>query len=150
MESEYKYNSVQIARYIVAVGNARAIPMNMTKTQKLLYITYGMYLAKNDGRLFSEHPQCWPYGPVFPTTRNRLLKTDMPSLRLEDERKGIEDGVVQLVADVFDKFGQNTAKWLSEWSHQPNSPWDITTRKTGFIWGMTIDDEDIKRYFSEL
>lgn len=70
----YKYSSVVLAYYIVALMNQRGLEINMTKLQKLLYIAYGTYLAIKNQRLTNEHPQAWPYGPVFPTTRNRLLK----------------------------------------------------------------------------
>lgn len=70
----YKYDSVTVANYIIAFANENKFFINMTKLQKLLYIAYGVYLSVKNERLTNEHPQAWPYGPVFPTTRNRLIK----------------------------------------------------------------------------
>lgn len=143
----YLTTSVDMARYIVEYGNRNRVSMNITKAQKLLYIVYGMFLAEKDARLFSEHPQCWPYGPVFPSTRKNLLRerslSDIHDTTSNAELNG-------LIASVFDKYGAQSATWLSEWSHQKNSPWDKTTQKIGFIWGAQIDDEDIKEYFKQL
>ena len=74
MEDTYKYKSTIVATYIAALANEKRVSVNMTKIQKLLYIAYGIYLAVKDSRLTNEHPQAWPYGPVFPTTRNKLQK----------------------------------------------------------------------------
>ena len=140
----YPLDSVSMARLIVSYGNEHNVFMNITKTQKLLYIAYGIYLARTGKRLCEEHPQCWPYGPVFPTTRNRLLKE-----KLDKIHDALLDGEIKdLIIEVFDRFGAQTATWLSEWSHQPNSPWDKTRLRTGFMWGMQINDDDIREYFS--
>ena len=42
---EYKYNSVEVAKFIVATANNKHLSINMTKVQKLLYIAYGIFLA---------------------------------------------------------------------------------------------------------
>ena len=44
-EDTYKYMSTDLARYIVAYANDQRYNINMTKIQKLLYVTYGIYLA---------------------------------------------------------------------------------------------------------
>ena len=145
-----KYNSVEIARYIIAIANSKAIPINMTKVQKLLYIAYGVYLAVMEERLLNEHPQAWPYGPVFPTTRNKLLKCNFYNINLKDgefDKLRNDDTLNSLLKSVFSTFGFWTASQLSEWSHQDGSPWEVTTNQEDFSWGQVISDDDIKGYF---
>ena len=144
--STYITDSVNMARCLVSYGNRNSIFMNITKTQKLLYIAYGIYLADKGQRLFDEHPQCWPFGPVFPTTRNRLLKERLESITDISDNAEING----LIEKVFDKFGAQTAQWLSEWSHQAGSPWDKTRLRVGFKWGMQIEDQDIELYFKQM
>ena len=84
VDDKFLYNSVTMASYIIAYANEHRYMMNMTKLQKLLYITYGVYMAVKGERLINEHPQAWPYGPVFPTTRNKLLKKDFSVFKLTD------------------------------------------------------------------
>lgn len=144
------YTSVNIARYIIAVANHKGKTINMTKLQKLLYITYGVYLAVNDCRLFKEHPQAWPYGPVFPTTRNKLLRVDFCGINFKDEEFDSlrsDDEINGLLDLVFRNFGDWTASQLTEWSHRNGTAWERTTELENFDWGDHIPDNFIKSYF---
>ena len=149
----YKYSSIVLAYYIVALMNQRGLEINMTKLQKLLYIAYGTYLAIKNQRLTNEHPQAWPYGPVFPTTRNRLLKKDLSLINLSipelnDIQKDTE--IQSLMMLVINGFGAKNATTLSVWSHQSGSPWDRVVSQEGFTWGARIPDEYIKEYFNTI
>lgn len=153
INDSYKYDSLTVACFIVASANERKLSINMTKLQKLLYIAYGTYLAVTGTRLTNEHPQAWPYGPVFPTTRNRLLKKDLSSIRMDEEclEKINQDTEMRsLVNIVLSSFGNKSASTLSEWSHQSGSPWDRTVNKKGFNWGDRISDEYIQEYFNSI
>jgi uncharacterized phage-associated protein len=147
------YQSIILAKYIAAYLNDKCADVNMTKIQKLTYIAYGLYLAVIGERLIDEHPQAWPYGPVFPTTRNVLLKVDLNSIRLDDsdlqEISGDKE-VNSLIVLVYNTFGKWTAAALSEWSHKEGSPWEKTVSTAGFKWGGKIEDEHIKSYFEKI
>ena len=146
----FKYRSIELAKYIIAYANKNMYAINMTKLQKLLYIVYGTSLAIYNERIIDEHPQAWPYGPVFPTTRNKLLKEVFEEITFDDAdvvRIKDDTRTKQIVAAVFRAFGRYNAGTLSAWSHQPNSPWERTTLKDGFKWGDRIDDESIRVYF---
>jgi uncharacterized phage-associated protein len=147
------YRSTLLAKYIAAYFNEKAVDINMTKIQKLTYIAYGVYLAVMEERLVDEHPQAWPFGPVFPTTRNKLSKLRLYDISLEDDdlsEISKDEGVRRLVDLIFTAFGKWSARMLSEWSHKDGSPWEITVSKEGFKWGDTIDDEDIRLYFKRI
>jgi uncharacterized phage-associated protein len=147
----YKYNSVDVAMYIIARANKEHLGINMTKTQKLLYIAYGACLVIFDFRLTNEHPQAWPYGPVFPTTRNKLLKCEFDSITFEDDKKLKEldedQELQKLITFVFQGFGEKSAQALTAWSHKDGSPWERTTCLDSFKWGNQIPDEYILDYF---
>lgn len=156
IEDTYIYTSTDVAKYLVVLANEEKIAINMTKVQKLLYIVYGIYLRVYKRRLVNEHPQAWPYGPVFPTTRNRLSsevlidisESDISGNVLSEVKKDAElDKVLKF---VFKHFGTWNATQLSDWSHQKNSPWDKTVNLDGFKWGNVIPDDLILRYFAEL
>lgn len=153
MNKEGKYNSVLFARYLIANANERAVPINMTKVQKLLYICYGVYLSARDSRLVNEHPQAWPYGPVFPTTRNKLLKENFYKIRKTDsefDEIRADTDIAELIDLVFRTYGSWTAAQLSAWSHSNGSPWELTVESKGFKWGQQMNDEQIKDYFTML
>lgn len=147
------YKSTILAKYIAAYLNERRVDINMTKIQKLTYIVYGTWLAAKNERLIDEHPQAWPYGPVFPTTRNQLLKIDLNAISLSDQdlNEISKDSEVNLLMDsVYKTFGNWSASMLSEWSHKDGSPWEKTVSTERFKWGDVINDDDIKSYFKKI
>jgi len=152
-EDVYLYKSEIVAAYIAAKLNNQKIFCNITKIQKLLYVAYGACLFIQDTRLTNEHPQAWPYGPVFPTTRNKLSKEclddiDINEKRFDEIREDKETN--NLIDFVFEGFAKSTASQLTIWSHKPCSPWDYTTREKDFKWGDRISDVLIKEYFSKI
>lgn len=153
IKDTYEFNSVDMAKYIVAYANHTHVGINMTKLQKLLYIAYGAALVILNKRLVNEHPQAWPYGPVFPTTRNKLRKIDFSDINFENDStlKKIKDNkdVAYIVDFTFKGFGDWHAYTLSQWSHQSGSPWDKTVHSENFKWGKQISDYDIRDWFKE-
>jgi len=126
--------------------------VSLVKTQvlKILYIIYGMYLAKTGNKLFSDDQlQAWPYGPVFPRVY-RLYK-EQPGMLSEEALQSINtnSNAVSLIKNVIDKRHNWTAYQLSEWSHQVDGPWYNTVySKDGEThWGATIKDDLINEYF---
>lgn len=149
----YKYDSVDIAYLIVAWANKNNVSVNITKIQKLLYIAYGAHLVVSRTRLCREHPQAWPYGPVFPSTRNKLLKENLDAITMDNSivKKSVSDNYLQgLVQFVFAGFGKYNANTLTQWSHKEGSPWEQTTQLNGFKWGDPIPDDFIIDYFAKL
>ena len=153
MDDTYKYKSVDVAAGIINEANEKKVSINITKLQKLLYIVYGIYLIACKQRLTEEHPRAWPYGSVFPVARCEFL--DKMYRPLSDSMSLVTDccndsDVRSIVDFVLDSFGKWTAGQLTEWSHQPGSPWEKTTRRKCFRWGEAIDDGDICDFFSKL
>jgi uncharacterized phage-associated protein len=150
---KYRYESTILAKYIAAYFNSKRADINMTKIQKLTYIAYGMFLAVKNEPLINEHPQAWPYGPVFPSTRNALLKFDLNSISLNDSdlRELSADREVKSLIDlIYNTFGGWTAVALTSWSHKEGSPWEATVSTPDFKWGNRINDEHIKSYFCKI
>ena len=144
------YKSIILAKCIAAYLNERTVDMNMTKIQKLMYISYGLYLALYEDRLVDEHPQAWPYGPVFPASRNKLSKMNLYEIsKSEPDLANIvsNERVSALMDMVYDSFGQYSASQLSAWSHKEGSPWEKAVSQQGFRWGGQMDDGDIRSYF---
>jgi uncharacterized phage-associated protein len=103
--------------------------------------------------LINEKPQAWPYGPVFPTSRNKLLKFKDRFEEIDygtiENKKLLEDEVVKsLISSIYDSpFGTLAASGISGWSHRKKSPWWYTTKQEFFQWGDVIDDFYIRDYF---
>ena len=147
------YKSTILAKFITAYLNDKRADVNMTKIQKHTYIVYGSFLAIHDERICDERPKAWPYGPVFPTTRNNLLRLDLNAISLSDndvQEIASDRDVVSLMGIVYNTFGQWPASYLSEWSHKEGSPWERTVYSDGFKWGDVIGDDFIKSYFKKI
>lgn len=121
----------------------------MTKLQKLLYIVYGYYLSNKEGhRIIDEHPQAWPYGPVFPKVHRKVDYTKVTPLDdpMFDELNKDEE-LKNILNKVVDIYAQYSATQLSGWSHMDGGPWKKTTVEDGFKWSGEISDDYIKEYF---
>lgn len=74
VKQEYTHDSLTFAKALVHMAELEDKGLNMSQIQVMLYIAYGVWLAKNDDRLFEEQPQAWQYGPVFPRVYSKLRK----------------------------------------------------------------------------
>lgn len=108
IEDTFLYRSTDVARYLVFLANERKITVNMTKVQKLLYITYGVFLRVYSRRLLNEHLQAGLIVLSFPATRNNLLKQDfslVPKESIRRQGKNENDEKLNKVVDfVFKEF----------------------------------------------
>jgi uncharacterized phage-associated protein len=142
-----QYDSRDVAKALIAIGLKHNMILNITKVQKLLYIIYGHFLAVEGIRICDEHPQAWPYGPVFPKTR-KMMGIDGIAYRIEDLGElAADEMLLDVVENVVKTYAGYPASTLSEWSHEEGSPWDGTVSTKGFKWGNQIPDELIKSYF---
>ena len=145
-----KYDSVEVAKYIAAYWNERGVEINMTKLQKLLYIAYGTWLAVKNERLCDEHPQAWPYGPVFQKVYDALTGIVLQDITLNDNDLKIikkDEEVNILLKMMYKGFGKWNATKLTEWSHKDKSPWYYTCQMPDFKWGSQINNKVIQDYF---
>jgi uncharacterized phage-associated protein len=102
------------------------------KLQKLVYYSYGWWIAYHEEPILTEPPQVWRYGPVFvslyrtlkhhgrsPITEPQVGLPFEPPPRVDRDDS---DGN-QLVRWVWDRYGHYTSYELSDMTHAPGSPW---------------------------
>lgn len=147
----YPIDSVKAGKLLLALAVQKKIILNVTKVQKLLYIIYGYFLAQKDTQIFSETPKAWPYGPVFPRTRDKIDFNKVYQTT-DHEIKDIaqNEELTEIFEKVIDKYSRFTATQLSDWSHKEGGAWHKTTQLKGFNWNNEIPNELIKEYFSDL
>ena len=146
MESEFEslnIDSIEVANAIRYLATEESVDLNMTKIHKLLYISYGLYLAKYSKRITTEHPHIWPFGPVFPRVHKHVFLSD----KIE-EINNIPNDVIEVIQLALRVFGKFSASKLSAWSHMENSPWDKTVKENDGKWNIPMKDSYIKDYFS--
>ncbi len=148
-ENLEQYDSVTAAKYLLALAYQKGIVLNVTKVQKMLFIAYGYFLARHNHALLTETPKAWPFGPVFPKTRSRIDFGKMIPVNDPELATIAQDELVtQVFNRIIDKYSRYTAGQLSDWSHTLGSPWERTTKLSGFDWNRAIPDSYIKEYFS--
>jgi uncharacterized phage-associated protein len=138
-----------VAKYITAkTGEVSAM-----KLQKLMYYSQAWNLVWEEEPLFTDDFQAWANGPVLPTlyARHRgMFKVDASLFADADSTKltASESGNIDKVLDFY---GDKTAQWLSNLTHQEN-PW-LTARGTlpvGAASEAVIPLASIHEYYSSL
>ena len=133
----------------------QGVLLNKTQMQKILFICYGIYLAAENKKLFTDDtPKAWPFGPVFPRVNKKFVPGRTPSpfskeiqLEFSKNKKAID-----ITRAVIDKYSKVSAGKLSEWSHEEGGPWYNTIYGEGgdnkdVQWNKEISDDLIKSYF---
>ena len=142
-------DSVVIARTIVNISKHQGHDINMTQLQAILYIMYGVYLAKKEKRLIEEHPQMWEYGPVFPRAYNKLRKEKTDGQAESDSLKKDHPDIWQFISDSFLRYAWTTGSVLVAPHTASGSPWAKTRKQSPDKWGVAIDDTLIRDWFAK-
>ena len=113
------------------------------KLQKLVYYAQGFYSAIFDAPLFREDISAWQHGPVVEGLYHEYKEygSDIISCAIDFAPTALEDNEFELVAEVYEVFGQYQAWKLRNMTHE-EAPW-IDNEKLASV----IPFEEIKAYF---
>lgn len=131
--------------FIVKSGPAGVVHM---KLQKLVYLCYGWWLVNHEQPVIAEAPQVWRHGPVFAslydvlkgrghsaiTTTQRHFFSQTPDRVDQGDQE-----VFDLIDWVSDRYGRYDQFYLSNLTHQPDTPWYITAAEHSFRVPMHTD-----------
>lgn len=99
-------------------------PITTMKMQKLAYFAQGWAYDLLGRHMFAEDFQAWRNGPVcselFQKHRGKYMLSSWPhgsSANLPEEEKIVLDAVLR-------NFGALSGEQLSEFTHEPGTPWD--------------------------
>ena len=159
------YDSLAVANYFIERGGGTVNPM---KVQKLVYFAHGWNLAISDQPLLRERIEAWKYGPVVPQLYHELkefgsrpIPVPVTVLRFSGARPvTVTPNIAQDASDdiadtkglldrVWEVYGGYSAVKLSNATHVPGSPWDITWKQCGGTHHAVIDDNLIKEDFKK-
>src|SRR5882762_4780465 len=139
------YNAIDIAKHILKLSNPEVgdIISNL-KLQKLLYYTQGFHFAMTDEPLFKEDIYAWQYGPVVPEVYHEFKYLGSGAIPVpEDQGIQLDEKISELIADVFNVYGQYSALKLMDMTHN-ETPWKETPVSD------IIKPELLKAYFKPL
>ena len=110
------------------------------KLQKLVYMCYGWWLAKNDQPIIDEQPQVWQHGPVFHSlyfilnSYGHRCITNTQARMFGDKPDRVDtndDDAHDLIHWVWMKYRLRSSFYLSNLTHQTGSPWHQVVEKYG-------------------
>lgn len=149
------HDSRAVANQILQIGAAKGIPMSMMKLIKLVYFSHGWMLAFTGKPLCADTAEAWQYGPVFRLLYNALpykgsaIVTAPITAGFQETpiSSTFDDDELAIMGRIVDAYGSSDAFRLSELTHLPGTPWDITMKQSGTF--STIDNAVIEDYFKQ-
>lgn len=142
-------NSLLVMAYIAQRAVNLGVFVNATKLQKLMYICYGVCLAKFGVRICDETPAAWQYGPVFANALRDLRKNGVEHY-LYVGTSEVSDSYPELLRDMIDAtlrvFGKYSATQLVDWTHQIGTPWSTVSNQGKKLY-IEIPDQQTVEYF---
>ena len=104
-------------------------PMTHKKLQKLLYFSYGIYLAQNNNiptelsnRLFKNNFEAWAHGPVDPNVYFLYKNTGINLLYIENiENIYFDKNIMLALNKTMDIYGEYSADELEIISHNQST-----------------------------
>jgi uncharacterized phage-associated protein len=167
------YPAKAVANYFLDLAEESGKQLDPMKIQKLVFFAHGWHLALTGKPLLEEQVEAWQYGPVVPTLyqefkqwgsgtiqgratdwrletnpatgRKTIVRMVAPSLDdCDSDGREYAKGVVKRVWEVY---GSWSAVQLSQLTHVPGGPWDVTRRENPDRKGTDIRDQLIREYF---
>ena len=150
--------STQVARKIFDLADGQDPTLTALKLMKLTYIVHGWFLGITCTSLINEDVYAWKNGPVFPELFDQIKKYEnkqvkkVPISKRERHYKrqnpsGLSGDQAEFIETVYDDYKHMSGKWLSDLTHENNTPWDITRRRNGL--GVVIGRDLIQQYYAE-
>ena len=140
-------DSVMLAKSLQHMALIEGLQLTMSQIQTILYIAYGVRLAKHGERLTEEHPQMWQYGPVFPRVYAKLKKDPSDGFEEYDTLLCQHPDRFRYLSNCFRRFAWTKACILTYPHISQGSPWEKTRKENPDKWGVRIDDERIREWF---
>ncbi len=132
-----------------------SVAFDQMKLQKLVYIAHGWNLAINGEPLVKDGIQAWDGGPVFRAIWDHIRDYGLnPRLCLlvnpaskEPFAETLSDKELAVLNHVWNKYGADSGKSLSNMTHQRGTPW-----YNSYLKGRNtpIADRDIAAHYIEL
>ncbi len=142
------FNSTAVAAFLLNYTSEIGKSLSATQVHKILYCCYGVTLALTGKRLTREHPQAWPFGPVFPQVFKAIRDQKINPKDGEEVRKLLTSPLLYRLEESIRFFSQFPSSKLSAWTHELGSPWDIATDH-GKDLPVRLDDLAILNYFRD-
>lgn len=152
----------QVANYFLhLVDEDTGDSISNLKLQKLVYYAQGWYLALTGKSLFADRIEAWAHGPVVPTLYHEYrvfgwepiheIMWQPAALPRPDDTIEIDEDTASILNEVWEAYGQYSAKRLEEITHSED-PWKNARARRNCGLGDRCDEEitqeEMKVYYT--
>lgn len=160
-----------MAKDVREVGNAilkiawrEGLSLSNLPFNKIVYFAHAWYLAQHGEPLIDSEFEAWQFGPVHPQIYRQfrqygdqpitglLTRIDLDTGRDVPVEVNLEESIMSHLDRMTRFYGDKTAYWLVQKTHEPGAPWDQvwTASETKPVPGMTIPDAVTEAYYREI
>ncbi|PUZ27553.1 Uncharacterized phage-associated protein [Chitinophaga costaii] len=153
------YPAALIAYAFVQKGIAERNYISQLKLQKMVYFAQGYHLSQFGKPLIIEDIEAWKFGPVVPDIYiqysvfgpNPIVETDILAYddNLRNKLKTLDEQARQAIEYTWEATRDVSARRLSEWTHEPDSPWQKYYYNDNGGRRKVIDNHDIQEFFKK-
>ncbi len=138
-----------IADDILKLAKRRELSLTPMQLMKLVYISYGWYLAMNGNRLFDDKIEAWKYGPVIPSLYHatKHFRGEVIPGHLVSDAPVTRPDLEAFLGSIVDNYGQFSGIALSNLTHRPGTPWQRVFRHD--VMGIEIPDDYIREHYQQ-
>lgn len=148
-EKKSSLDSVLMINSISHIASDAGESITSSRAQIILYCIYGAYLAHTGSRLDIEHPQAWKYGPVFPRAYKKgSLSDNGLCAESYDILKESRPDIAEALSSKTESMLHTPMTDLNICHKGESSPYGKTVKKNPDRWGIQIEDNLIKDFFS--
>ena len=155
------FSAKSIANFFLELAQTSGVPVTPMKLQKLVYYAHGWYAGYTQKPLIDETIEAWQYGPVIesiyhefkpcgskPITR-LATDLDLDTFDLAVVKSPTDESIRKFLQSIWNSYSKYTGTALSQMTHAPDSPWDITWKRGEGVKGLDIPQELIVKHFKE-
>lgn len=150
------YRAIDVANTILGLAEERGKTVTPMQLIKLCYMCHGWMLGIYGRPLINESVQAWRYGPVVRSVYQEAKKfRDQPVVgrlgqgMFSPNSVPLDEAALDIVTQVYEKYGDLSGISLSSLTHQSESPWHIVWTKNGQI-NAVIPNDLIEDHYSKL
>ena len=138
-----------VADDILKIAKRRCMTLTPMQLMKLVYISYGWYLAMHNTKLFNDCIEAWKYGPVIPNlyqSTKRFGKNPIP-MDLVADGPISNAGMDAFYSSIVENYARYSGIALSNLTHRQGTPWQQIFQPS--VMGIEIPDNIIREHYRQ-
>jgi len=136
-----------IADDVLKLAKRKGLSLTPMQLMKLVYISYGWYLAMHNAKLFNDRIEAWKYGPVIPNLYHATKRFGgdlIPQNLIADSALSFPQ-LEEFLGSVVDNYGAYSGIALSNLTHREGTPWQRAYLPN--VLGIEIPDKYIRDHY---